>query len=72
MSQAPRGQFPFIRLKQTRLIPDSELAYNTCVEESVVKCLDKQADLTPKEKATSIAIKSLVERELVELELHER
>lgn len=67
---APRGRFPFIELNGT-IVPDSELAYNTCIANGLVNCLDQKAGLNEKESATSIALRALVEQ-LGEMMVYER
>lgn len=67
---APRGTLPFIEVNGAT-IPDSELAYNTCIEKGLVECLDRKAGLNDKESATSFALRALVEQ-LGEMMVYER
>jgi Glutathione S-transferase N-terminal domain len=69
--KAPRGQIPYVDLDGT-IIPDSELVYNTCIEKGLVKCLDRTAGLNEKETAISRSLRSLIERDLLDILLYER
>ena len=69
-TKAPRGKFPFIELNGD-IIPDSELAYNSCIEKGLVECLDRKARLSMKETATSLTLQALVEQ-LDETMVYER
>ena len=71
MSQAPRRKFPFIDLDGA-IIPDSELAYNSCISKGVVGCLDRKARLNEKELALSLSYRALIERSLEEMMGYER
>lgn len=71
IQEAPRGKLPYIALDGT-FIPDSELAYNSCVSKDLVRCLDKKAVLNEKEIALSRSIQALVERNLIEMLTYER
>jgi hypothetical protein len=63
-NQAPRGKIPYIELDGV-LIPDSEIAYNTLVSRGVAHNLDDTLELTPMEKAQSLALRVLVEEKLI-------
>jgi hypothetical protein len=69
--KAPRGQIPYIDL-DGNIIPDSELAYNTCIEKGLVECLDRKAGLNEKETAICRSLRSLIERDLLDILLYER
>ncbi|KIM30576.1 hypothetical protein M408DRAFT_323363 [Serendipita vermifera MAFF 305830] len=71
MSKAPRGKFPFIELDGA-IIPDSELAYRSCIDKGLVECLDRGAGLSDKEAAISLSYRALVERNLEEIMGYER
>ena len=69
--EAPRGKLPYISLDGT-FIPDSELAYDSCISKGLVHCLDRKATLNEKELALSRSIQALVERNLIEMMTYER
>ncbi len=51
----PRKLLPTIKLDD-ELIPDSELAYDTCVSKGLIDCLDRKALLTGQSIHSSEAI----------------
>lgn len=69
--QAPKGKLPYIDLDGV-LIPDSENAYNTLVSRGIAQNLDDALDLTPMERAQSLALRALVEEKLVPETAYER
>jgi hypothetical protein len=71
LRQAPRGKLPYIELDGA-LIADSEHAYNTLLSRGVAQNLDDALDLTPMERAQSLALRALVEEKLIPEHGYER
>ena len=71
MRQAPRGKLPYIELDGA-LISDSENVYNTLLSRGVAQNLDDALDLTPMERAQSLALRVLVEEKLIPEHAYER
>ena len=69
--QAPRGKLPYIELDGA-LIPDSENAYHTLVSRGIARNLDDALDLTPMERAQSLALRALVDEKLIPEHAYER
>ena len=71
MRQAPKGKLPYIDLDGV-LIPDSENVYNTLVSRGIAQNLDDALDLTPMERAQSLALRALVDEKLTPENAYER
>ncbi|CCA68639.1 related to glutathione S-transferase, putative-Talaromyces stipitatus [Serendipita indica DSM 11827] len=67
----PRKLLPALKIDE-EIVPDSEFAYDTCVVRGIAECLDYKVHLTDKEQAITIAIRALVETNLVEAMSYER